>query len=173
MTEIVCSRYWNEKFGMKARTQLIKSFVWCSMCGFPNLCLGGSFPCWRVDCRNWRELATVGAGNSVDCNQLGSEGLKLCSSHRYVVSCGSVAACPFVLVNLETKRRDLRATEESERYSSLVAGGGGEAGMVCSGEGMSRSQLTGFLAAGWKLMFTERLEHKPEVQFNLWAGSCL
>jgi hypothetical protein len=74
---------------------------------------------------------------SADCNK-GWSGLELqlCSSRGCVVSCCWGVVCPFVLVNLETDRRELGATEESELGSSPVAGRGGEAGIFCAGEEM-------------------------------------
>lgn len=62
--------------------------------------------------------------------------------------CWSISGCSSVLVNLETDRSDLRATEESEYNSTPVAGGGGEAGMFCAGENVTVSQFKGYPAAG-------------------------
>jgi hypothetical protein len=79
------------------------------------------------------------------------------------------------VANLEKSHEDLGATEESECDSSPLAGGGREANMFCADEGMHVSQSTGFPVAGRKLLFTEKLERKLQVTFNLWAsrGSCL
>jgi hypothetical protein len=107
----------------------INSLVWCSVCEFPSLCLGGWWPCWCMLARagywHCRDLAPVGSGNSVNCNEFWSEGLELCLSRRCVASCCSVAVCFFFffVANLETNREDLRATEESECDSPPVAGG--------------------------------------------------
>jgi hypothetical protein len=159
-------------------TQLKNSLVWCSVREFPSFSLGDWWPCCMlacVGCWNCRGLDPVGPGKSADCNKPWSEGLKLCSFRGYVVPCCWAACWPFVLVNLGTDRRDLRVTEESDCDTTPVSGGGGEAGMFCAGEDMPVSQFAVSLAAGWRLLFTERLERELQVQFNLWAshGSCL
>jgi hypothetical protein len=91
----------------------IDSLVWYSVCEFPSLCLGGWWSCWCmlacVGCWSCRDLGPVGSGNSVDCNELWSEGLKPCSSRKCVVSCCPTVVCSFLLVNLVTDRRDLGA----------------------------------------------------------------
>jgi hypothetical protein len=38
--------------------------------------------------------------------------------------------------------------------------------VFCAGEDVPLSQFTGSVAAGWRLLFTERLERKLQVQFN-------
>jgi hypothetical protein len=72
-----------------------------------------------IDCWDRGDLGAIRSGVSLNCNGFWTEGLEIFS---------------FLLADLRTVGLGLLVDKEVERDSSLVSGGGGEAGMFCAGE---------------------------------------
>lgn len=111
--QMVCRRYWNEKFELKPWTQLINSLVWLQ----------------------WIWVRKIS---------------------RRVVSCCLVSVRSFVLVHLETERRDIGATEGSEWLVTLRRGRGwgryGLCGRTCAiftADRLPYSRLTACIISAW------------------------
>jgi hypothetical protein len=86
-----------------------------------------------IDCSGRGDLGVIISGVSLNFNEPWTEGLEIFS---------------FLLAVLGTVGLGLLVGEEVECDSSLVSGGGDEAGMFCAGEDMPLSQLVALFAVG-------------------------
>jgi hypothetical protein len=149
MTETVCRRYWNEK---SVSGRLMTMLMHVRVCRLLALQIS-----WSCRIRKFGRLQKTLVRR-----------LELCSCRGYVVSCYWQEVCPLFWWTVDRPPRSIGGQRLWVRVVPF-RGGGCEACMFCAGEDVPVSY------EDWRLLFTERLESKLQVQFNLWAssGSCL